>query len=219
MSELEIPIKVEKILPSIMKMSEQINELALSLSIAQGQIEAAKKDAANPFFKSKYADLASVWSVIREPFSKNGLSVIQCPDVRENKVIVETILMHKSGQWIASCLPVPIKDNTVQGIGSCISYAKRYSLKAICGVSDDEGDDDGEAAMGRNKPNDKPTFKVITAEQEKNLRTLLEKDAPNKTKIINELKAKFKINVMSEIATGDFQAVAEMIEKLQKKTV
>ena len=61
--------------------SEQINELGAALAKAQGLIEGAKKDSANPFFKSKYADLASVWEACRKHLSDNGLSVTQCPQV------------------------------------------------------------------------------------------------------------------------------------------
>ena len=128
-----------------MNKSEQINELAAALAHAQGQMEAAKKDADNPFFKSKYADLASVVEAIRGPFAEHGLAYVQLPERCEGQeVAVETILMHASGQWIASTTVVPVTKQDAQGFGSALTYARRYGLQAIAGVAAE--DDDGNAA-------------------------------------------------------------------------
>jgi len=80
--------------------SDQINDLAAALSKAQGEITGALKDSANPFFKSKYADLASCWDACRTQLSKNGLAVIQTTEKVETGVCVVTTLTHASGQWI-----------------------------------------------------------------------------------------------------------------------
>ena len=128
--------------------SPQINELATALAKAQGIMQTAKKDSSNPFFKSVYADLASVWEACREALSSNGLCVIQTTDNNNGSVIVITTLIHSGGQWIRGNLRIkPVKDDP-QGIGSAITYARRYALAAIIGVAPDE-DDDGEGAMGR----------------------------------------------------------------------
>jgi len=128
-----------------MEMSEQINELAKALSVAQGQIKGALKDSNNPFFKSKYADLSSVWEACREQLSKNGLSVIQTTcDAPDKGVSVVTTLAHESGQWVRGHLTLEPKDKTPQGYGSAITYARRYALAAIVGVAPE--DDDGNAA-------------------------------------------------------------------------
>jgi hypothetical protein len=129
-----------------MNKSESIANLADALSKAQAEMEGAKKDMANPFFKSKYADLASVWDACREPLGKHGLSVSQMPETRDNQVIVYTILMHSTGEWLASELAMAPTKNDPQGIGSCITYARRYALSAIVGISPE--DDDGNAASG-----------------------------------------------------------------------
>lgn len=128
-----------------MERSEQINELAKSLSNAQGIMIPASKDSNNPFFKSKYADLAAVWSVCREPLSKNGLAISQHANSEGNIVTVETLLLHTSGQWLLSRLSMTSKDSSPQAIGSCITYARRYSLSSILGIASEE-DDDGNAA-------------------------------------------------------------------------
>lgn len=126
--------------------SEQINELAAALSKAQGSMESAKKDSANPFFKSKYADLAAVVEAIRKPFADNGLAYTQLPArCAGEEVQVVTVLLHSSGQWIASETNVPVTKRDAQGYGSALTYARRYGLQAIAGLAAE--DDDGNAAV------------------------------------------------------------------------
>jgi hypothetical protein len=125
--------------------SDSIAELAAALAKAQGQIKSAAKDKTNPHFKSKYADLASVWDAIREPLSTNGLSVTQLYSNTQDSVIVVTMLLHASGQWIKSRGSMPVAQKTAQGFGSSLTYLRRYSLSALVGVAADE-DDDGNAA-------------------------------------------------------------------------
>ena len=132
-----------------MTRSDSIAALAAALSKAQATMTSAKKDSVNPHFKSKYADLASVWDACREPLTKNGLSVIQMPGKDETGYYVETVLAHSSGEFVSCKLHiVPIKDDP-QGLGSSITYARKYALAAIAGIAPDDSDDDGEAAMGR----------------------------------------------------------------------
>ena len=129
--------------------SLEIDKLAAALAKAQGEIEAAKKDSANPFYKSKYADLASVWDAIRVPLSKNGLSIIQDPYSKIGVVGCYTTLLHSSGQYTRSNLEVPVGKQDAQGYGSAITYVRRYQLQAIAGVAPE--DDDGNAASGQGK--------------------------------------------------------------------
>lgn len=137
-----------------MQNSKSIKELAGALAKAQGEIMGAHKDSANPYFNSRYADLASVWDACRIPLSKNGLSVVQTCRFEDGHVNVETMLMHESGEWIADVLAMtPVKTDP-QGIGSCLTYARRYSLAAIAGVCPE--DDDAEAAVrGKASPTTK----------------------------------------------------------------
>jgi hypothetical protein len=136
-----------------MNKSESIAALAAALAKAQGAMKGAVKDSANPFFKSKYADLASVVEAIRAAFSANGLSYIQTVEPSDkDEVRVETTLMHSSGEWI-SCgvLSLPVSKADAQGYGSALTYARRYSLSAAVGVAPE--DDDGNAASAA-KPKD-----------------------------------------------------------------
>lgn len=129
-----------------MRTTENISQLATALSLAQGQIQTASKDIDNAFYKSKYADIHSVWEACREPLSKNGLCVIQVPSVVEGRVRITTRLMHKSGEWIEEDLDLKPKEDTPQAIGSCITYGKRYMLLGMAGVTAGEDDDDGNKA-------------------------------------------------------------------------
>lgn len=126
-------------------MSQTIGKLAEALAKAQACIEGSKMDGNNPYFKSRYSTLSSVWDACRKPLSDNGLSVVQLADNCDSDTItVETILAHSSGEWIKGRLSMkPVKSDP-QGIGSCITYARRYSLAAMVGVAPE--DDDGNAA-------------------------------------------------------------------------
>lgn len=128
-----------------MNMSEAINELATALALAQVELENASKNAANPHFRSKYADLAEVLNTVRPVFAKHGLSVTQFPSYADGLVSVRTVLMHKSGQWMAGDASAPASKLDAQGVGSAITYLRRYSLAAVAGVAQE--DDDGNAAV------------------------------------------------------------------------
>jgi hypothetical protein len=130
-----------------MSQSDAINELAAALAKAQGQMSNAAKDRVNPAFKSRYADLASVRDAVAGPLSQNGIAFIQRPRTTEQGVEVETMLVHASGQWIASTISAAPKGYDPQSIGSCVTYLRRYGLMALCGIAPD--DDDGNAASGR----------------------------------------------------------------------
>lgn len=128
-----------------MNKSDSIGKLAEALSMAQGAMQNAKKDSSNPFYKSKYADLASVIDAVRRPLSDNGLSFSQLVEEADHSAKITTMLMHSSGEWLSSVISLtPTKDDP-QGMGSAITYARRYALGAILGVASEE-DDDGNAA-------------------------------------------------------------------------
>ncbi len=128
-----------------------IGKLAEAMAKVQIEISKAHKDSMNPFFKSKYADLTSVWDACREPLSKHDLAVVQTNTVgTEGYLVLVTTLMHKSGEWIEGTLPIKPVKNDPQGIGSAMTYARRYALSAMVGICPD--DDDGEVAMGRKRP-------------------------------------------------------------------
>lgn len=129
--------------------SESVDALAIALASAQGEMPTVAKDKANTFFKSKYADLASVIQTVAPIITKHGLSVTQFPDFDGTHDLLTTRLIHASGQWIeASMRLMPVKQDP-QSQGSALTYARRYSYCAALGIVADE-DDDGEAASRTN---------------------------------------------------------------------
>lgn len=140
--------------------STEIGELASALSKTQGSITGALKDSANPFYKSKYADLASVWDACREQLAANGLAVIQTNGNDGERVTVTTMLTHSSGQWVRGvCSAKPAKDDA-QATGSVITYLRRYGLAAIVGVA--QIDDDANSGSGR-EDHPEPAPKITIA--------------------------------------------------------
>lgn len=117
--------------------------LATALAKAQAAIRTAAKDASNPHFGSKYADLASVWDAVRAPLTDNGLSVVQEPCGDGERVGLTTTLMHASGQFMTSTVFALAERKGPQAVGSVITYLRRYALAAVVGVAPD--DDDGNA--------------------------------------------------------------------------
>lgn len=138
-----------------MRRSESINEIATALSKVQGVMLGAAKNRVNPAFRAGYADLKSIWTACREPMANNGLSVAQGTIVDGDEILMTTLLMHTSGQWIEGTYPLRPMKADPQGYGSAYSYARRYSLAAMLGIYVEDEDDDGEAAMDRNRDRDR----------------------------------------------------------------
>jgi len=132
-----------------MEHSQTIGAIAKALAGAQATIKDAKLNAENPFFKSKYADLASVKEACRLSLCNNGIAVVQSAEATGSTVTVTTMLTHESGEWFKSTLTGTAKDESPQAIGSCITYLRRYALAAMAGVAPEGGDDDAEAAQHR----------------------------------------------------------------------
>lgn len=127
--------------------SETIAELVKALVAAQAVMGAAAKDKLNPHFGSKYADLGSCLDACRKPLTDNGLAIMQPPSAIGASVTVSTVLMHISGEWISSDMTITAEKATAQGLGSALSYARRYSLSSMIGLGAE--DDDGNAASGK----------------------------------------------------------------------
>jgi len=120
-----------------MLMSEKIDLISPALLKAQKQIGSAKKGSENPFFHSKYADLGSIMEACKDALNDNGIFVLQ--PVMDN--VVETILQHESGQWMASSTPIVcVAQNDPQKLGSAISYARRYGLQSMLFIPAEDDD-------------------------------------------------------------------------------
>lgn len=146
-----------------MQQSEQINELAAALSKAQGEIDGAKKDSVNPFYKAAYSDLASVIAAAKTALTKYGLSYTQVTDFNDNCTWLETKLMHSSGQYLSGRYLLTFPDNKPQTHGSVITYAKRYALQAILGIASADDDANAAQAATAGKPTPVPKSSTATA--------------------------------------------------------
>ena len=181
----------------------QVN-LATALCKAQSVMTGAKKDKKNPFFKSSYADLSSVFDAIRLPFASNGLSVSQTMDVTEDgKTLLCTRLMHESGEFLDSRMILPMDPNP-QKVGSCITYYRRYALMAIAGLPAE--DDDGNTASG------KPSPSYISSEQVSKLEKLINGHTEIRAKVLANCG-----NNLSSITIDRYSGAYKWIENLIKK--
>ena len=206
-----------------MEQSATIAELAKALSKAQGEIKGAIKDSNNPFFNKTYADLSSVWEACRKPLSSNGLAVIQtCCSEGLDVVVIETTLAHGSGEWVRGKLAMkPVKIDP-QGVGSCITYARRYALAAIVGVAP-EDDDGNEATKGDQKktkseepkksdlkePPPEPKTSCITDAQRKRLFAIVGDSGIKESELKLYLKNIFGIESSKDILKTNYDEICK----------
>lgn len=128
-----------------MKTSESLEKIAPALILAQNNIKFAVENSTNPHLKNRYADLSSVIDAIKPALNHVQIAFMQMPEESEAGMIrLTTRLVHSSGEWIETTASCPMPKNDPQGFGSALTYLRRYSLSAICGLYAD--DDDGEAA-------------------------------------------------------------------------
>ena len=147
----------------MLKKSESIQNLSNAMAEFQKKIKQPLKDANNPFFKSQYVPLENVVEAITETGSQLGISFMQFASSDETGSIeVATLVMHSTGEYI-EFPPVRMKpeSNKPQAVGSAITYAKRYALSAIFGITSDK-DDDGNEATGLNKQVEKQPKQQVT---------------------------------------------------------
>lgn len=158
-----------------MEISASIKELAGALAKAQlAFLPILQKEDVDFLTKTgqrkkySYASLAEVIEACRKGLSENGLAIMQPTKMVDNRLVVETLLAHSSGEWIRSEIQIDSQEQSPQGIGSALTYARRYSLTSLLGVASEE-DDDGESAMkdGEKKPKaEKPAEKATGSTQE-----------------------------------------------------
>lgn len=185
-----------------MKRSESITELAKSLVKFNSKVTKIAKDAKNPFFKNDYTTLDQIISEVRPILSEVGLSVMQIPGGDGTNVIMTTLLVHESGEWLESepLIMKPVK-NDPQAVGSCITYARRYSLQSFLSLNTGEDDDGNGATHGNQKPqtNNNQQQSKPTGQQ-----------TPPTPQAISEPQKK-KINVLVAQAVEKFQSSKEHV--------
>ena len=188
-----------------MEQSETIGKISEALAKAQGSIKHAIFDSTNPHFKSKYASLSAVMDACKQPLSDNGIAIIQGASVVEKRLLISTMLAHTSGEWIRDSLSINLEKDTAQGIGSAITYGRRYALSAIVGIVADE-DDDGNAASTRQNANIGRKQKVDPPTTEKKPETLTGVAAAEEVKKIRELAQQYGCKTSAE-----FSALVERV--------
>ena len=142
-----------------------MNNIAKAFVAAKREFSPALKDKTNPHFRSKYADLGACLDAVNDSLLANGIALYQETSEDSTGVTVETVFLHESGETFrGGKLHVPASKQDPQGYGSALTYARRYSVMAACGIAAE--DDDGNAAV-KAKPN-KPAVKQIS-EQDLNL--------------------------------------------------
>lgn len=140
----ELPGKMEP--ESFAKWSDTRAELAKAMAKAQAELGIVSKGKENSHFKSKYAELSDVLEAVLPALNAHGLSLMQVPTFNGCSVAVTSFLLHESGEWMESTLKMKPSKTDPQGVGSCITYARRYAALAIAGAAPE--DDDGNAASG-----------------------------------------------------------------------
>jgi hypothetical protein len=180
-----------------MNKSESIANLAVALAKFNGEVSKISKDAKNPFFKNNYATLDNIVDEIRPILTKNGLSILQIPGGDGENVIMKTLLIHESGEFLESdpLVMKPVK-NDPQAVGSAITYARRYSLGAFLSLNTGE-DDDGNMATHDTKPQSK---KTITLDQETELSDLIKE---TKSKLAEVLKF-YKVKSLGDMSPEQY---------------
>jgi len=201
-----------------MNKSEQINELAKALAMAQGEMRNPAFDSSNPHFRSKFASLASVRNAVIPCLSKHGLSLTQDVTRTLTGIACTTILMHASGQWAEyGPLEMPASKNDAQGLGSASTYARRYHLQAVAGVVGDE-DDDGNAAT-QPKQSAKSVAQATMDEQPDGKREELARIAADVAALLDEDRALAANAILAKLDADDKVAIWSMFDSKQRKAL
>ena len=218
-----------------MQQSNTIAEISKALSKAQGECSAATKDAANPFFKSKYADLGEIISVLKKPLTNNGLSIVQMTDFDNSGVWITTQINHASGEWINGKYPVNPTDGKPQSLGSAITYAKRYALQAAMLVpsEDDDGNyaqqnhrqphrspvaalappSTGETPSGQVPAHSAPTSQGIQSPQIWRINSLITKAKVDPKFVIQRIEKEFNVSEISKLSATQADWLIKRLEE------
>jgi hypothetical protein len=205
-----------------MNHSSAINEIALALSKAQEAIQDAEKSSANPFFKTKYADLSSVLNEIRAVFPKNGLALVQSPFTAENGNIgVTTMVVHSSGQWMSDSIDIPAQGkNLAQESGSVITYLRRYSASAFAGIAQADSD----ANLGTSKAsNTAPVVNLkgpsITEDQIQQINDLMLETSTNESAFCQFLGVESVAKIPQYLHDKAVAALTKKLDIMEKSDV
>lgn len=204
--------------------SEKVDLIVKALIKAKSQIEPVEKNKVNPFFGSKYSTLDAVEAAVRSPLSLNGLAITQTTAVVAGQAVLETTLWHESGQWISGQYPLNPTKNDPQGLGSAMTYARRYTLSAILGLVSDEDDDGAAASVAHQTKVHKETAaaptqraapanggKVITDAQGRRLYALWKNAHRQDDEVKAWIKAKYGFATTRDITSDKYEEICTVL--------
>jgi len=192
--------------------SAELNKLFEALAKAQLEMEVAKTDSTNPYFKSKYADLRSVVDASRPFLAKNGLCVVQRTIPGNNGTsYLYTRLGHLSGQWMESYMPINPPKQDIQTLGSYMTYLRRYSYSSMVGVVAGDEDDDGESAM---KPTRQEGVERDTISKPQ--LDMLAQELKGEPKIVEQIFKSYGISKLSDIPATRYTKCLETIRQIKQ---
>ncbi len=197
--------------------SELTNELSAALAIAQSQMDAAKKSGTNPRFKSKYAKLEDMLAACLPSLNENGLSISFTPCMVNAYDLMVCTLMHKSGQYIRAGMRLLNPNNDMQGFGSACTYAKRYMVAGMVGLSVDENDDDGNACS--------PDKKIAPKKEEEKFITKSQAEEIEKRilalngGLLKDLLSHYKIESVNELTPHMYKSILQLVTTKEKDRV
>ena len=187
--------------------SDQINELAAALAKAQAEMPIAEMNSSNPYFKTKYTDLASYIKTSRPYLTRNGLSVVQLIMFDDKgDQFLQTMLLHSSGQFLSSYAKITPAKSDVQSFGSYLTYLRRYSYSAIIGCASGNEDDDGESSVRKQEM-------YIHHNQVMILENMLLSAPELKEALLNALR----LNSFSQLPADKFDRTIQWIESQLSK--
>lgn len=189
-----------------------MKEIAAAFVRAQKAFGPALKTNTNPHFRSKYADLSACVEAVIDALNANGIGLMQQTHESDSGVIVETCFIHESGEMLTSGkLHVPASKNDPQGYGSALTYARRYSLMAACGIAPE--DDDGNAASKKDK------IQYITAEQVANIDALITETGADKKAILAWVSSKAgeQVTALKNVPADAYEPIIKQLENKRSK--
>lgn len=193
--------------------SAELKDLFTALAKAQAEMQTAGLSAENPYFKTRYADLAAIVKASRPALTKNGLSIIQQIITNdEGHTYLHTLLCHASGQWVESRVRIVPPKTDVQSLGSYITYLRRYSIAALCGIVTSDEDDDGNLAVVSYTPAVKTAQAAYISTQE--LATL-ESEIHDRPDIAQMIKDGLQIASLALIPKTKYTATLQRIKTIK----
>jgi hypothetical protein len=193
--------------------SSDLKDLFTSLAKAQAEMQTAGLSAENPYFKTRYADLAAIVKASRPALTQNGLSIIQQIITHDDgHTYLHTLLCHCSGQWVESRVRIAPPKTDVQSLGSYITYLRRYSIAALCGIVTSDEDDDGNLAVASYAPATKASVSTYITAQEL---ASLEAEIKERPDIAQMIKDGLQIASLALIPKSKYSATMQRIKTIK----